>query len=350
LSQTTLYASVLAKLGVERSKLLGETKIKTLTESKNPGEFTTQLRENSYQTQISNVPTPLTSRKLERAFNENLIESYVKIIKNSPEKAAAFLLLYLVRFEVENIKVLIKAANAKLSLEEKLGKVYLSAEAYLKHRAVFEDAAKAVDVVGTVNALKNTEYASALVAGLRSYEENASTTCLDVLLDKHFYEKLYDVYQSLPKKEKLHAHYYVSMETDGFVLLTLLRGKNLNYDPNWLRLAVPNTKFNVSEETVEAIVTAPDFDSALKVPLQTAYAQFFVRAQTAEETLANAEKAFTKAVFMHAKENRFVEIFNVGSVLAFMRQKQVEVHNLVIVSLGVEAALKPEEIQGQLLL
>jgi vacuolar-type H+-ATPase subunit C/Vma6 len=337
-------------MGVERSKLLGETKIKTLTESKNLGEFTSQLRETSYQTQISNVPAPLTSRELERVFNENLIESYVQIIKNSPEKAAAFLLLHLVRFEVENIKVLIKAANAKLSLEEKLGKLYLSAEAYLKHRVVVEEAAKAVNVIGTVNALKNTEYASALGAGLRSYEENASTACLDVLLDKHFYEKLYDAYQSLPKKEKPHAHYYISMETDAFVLLTLLRGKNLNYDPNWLRLAVPDTKFNVSEETVETIVTASDFDSALKVALQTNYARFFVRAPTAEETVANAEKAFRNAVFKHTKESRFMEIFNIGSVLAFMTQKQVEVHNLVVVSLSVEAALKTKEIQRQLML
>ena len=49
MSQTTLYASVLAKIGAERSKLLSEAKLKTLTESKDLSAFAAQLRETSYQ-------------------------------------------------------------------------------------------------------------------------------------------------------------------------------------------------------------------------------------------------------------------------------------------------------------
>ena len=350
MAQTTLYAVVLAKMGAERSQLLSESKLRMLIETRNLNELTSQLRETSYQQQIAKAQPPLTSRKLERAFTEKLIETYIKIIKNSPKKVAVFLRLYLFRFEVETIKVFIKAANANLSPEQKLRKIYFSAESYLKRRAVIEEAAKAPDLRQTVNALKGTEYASALRMGFGSYEEDGSTTCLDVLLDKHFYEKLCEAYQAMPRHEKPHAKYYASMENDGFVLLTLLRGKNLHYDPNWLRLAVPTKKFNLSDETVEAIVTATDFDSALKVALESHYAQFFAKAQSPEETIANAEKAFRKALFLHAKESRFTEIFNVGAVLAFMNQKEAEVHNLTAVSLGVEAGLKPEDIQRQLLL
>lgn len=350
MAQTTLYAGVLAKMGAERSQLLSESRLKMLTDTRNLSELTVQLRETSYQQQIAKMPLPLNSRKLERAFTENLIETYIKIIKNSPKNAAAFLRLYLLRFEVENIKALIKAANANLSPEQKLGKIYFSAEIFLKRRGVIEEAAKAPDLRQTVNALKGTEYALALKMGMGSYEADGSTTCLDVLLDKHFYEKVYDAYQSLPRREKPHAYPYVSMENDGFVLLTLLRGKNLHYDPNWLRLAEPTKKFNLPDETVESVVTAPDFDSALKITLESHYAHFFVKAQSPEETVGNAEKAFNKALFLHAKESRFTEIFNIGAVLAFLTQKEAEVHNLTVVSLGVEAALKPEDIQRQLLL
>ena len=350
MAQTTRYAGVLAKMGSERSQLLNENKLRSLTETKNLAEVAVQLRETTYQAQISKAPEPLTARKMEHAFKENFIETYIKIIKNSPKKTAAFLRLYLLRFEVENIKTLIKAANANLSAEQKLGKIYFSFESYFKRRAVIEEAAKAPDLRQTVNALKGTEYVSALKMGIRSYEEDASTTCLDVLLDKLHYEKFYEAYKALPKLEKPHAYYYVSMENDGFVLLTLLRGKNLNYDPNWLRLAVPPTRFNLSDETVEAMVMAPDFDSALKIALESHYAHFFAKTQSPEETLANAEKAFRRAVFLHAKESRFTEIFNVGSILAFLNQKEAQVHNLAAICLGVEAGLKPEDIQRQLLL
>lgn len=337
-------------MGAERSQLLNENKLKTLTKAKDLTELVMQLRESSYQTQVNKVLEPLTSRKLERAFTENLVETYIKIVKNSPKKAASFLRLYLFRYEIENIKALIKVANTNLSPEQKIAKIHLSSETYLKRRAAIEEAAKATDLGQTVNALKKTEYVSALKMGMGSYEEGGSTTCFDVLLDKHFYEKYSEAFESLPKREKPFASFYVSMENDAFVLLMLLRGKNLRYSPNWLRLAVPSTRYNLSDETVEAIVTAPNFDSAFKIVSETHYSKFFIKASSPEETVGNAEKTFRRGVFLHAKESRLTEIFNVGAVLAFLTRKETEVHNLSVVSLGLEAGLKPEDIQSQLLL
>ena len=165
LSQTTLYASVLARIGAERGKLLSEEKLKALTESKNLQEFVAQLHENSYQEQIAKLPMPLTSRKLERAFNENLIAVIAKIIKNSPKHAEKYLQMYLYKFEIENVKTLIKATNASLATEQKMAKLYLSAEDYLKNRPIIEEAAKAQTIKQIVNLLKRTEYGLALKHG-----------------------------------------------------------------------------------------------------------------------------------------------------------------------------------------
>lgn len=350
MTRTTNYAQVLAKIGAERSKLLNETKIKNLTESKSLIEFTTQLRDTAYHEQIAKMPLPLTSRNLERAFHENLIATTVKIIKNSPKRAAEFLLMYLYKFEIENVKAIIKSTNAKLSTEQKLARIYFSAEDYLKNRAVIEEAAKVQTIKQVVNALKRTKYALALSMGLQSYEDDGSTACLDVLLDKLFHEELCKSYESLPKKEKHYAYFYASMENDSFVLLTLLRGKNLNYDSNWLRLAVPPSNFKIYVETVEEIVTSVDFDSAFKVALESYYSEFFLRVQNPEETVADAERAFKKAVLDHARTSIISENFSIGGSLAFLTQEESEVHNLTAISSGVEAEVKPEEIQRRLLL
>ena len=86
--------------------------------------------------------------------------------------------------------------------------------------------------------MKNTDYSLALSMGLQSYEEDGSTACIDVLIDKVFYEKLYEAYESLAKNEKAaRTIFTASMKNDSFTLLTLLRGKALTYDPNWLRLS-----------------------------------------------------------------------------------------------------------------
>ncbi len=350
MTQTTRYAQVLAKIGAERSALLSEAKIKTLTESENLSEFVAQLRDTDYQEQIAKLPLPYTSRMLERAFHEDLIAATVKIIKNSPRRSANYLGLYIYKYEVENIKALIKATNAKLDREQKLLKMYFTAEDYLKNRAVIEEAAKADTMKQIVNAFNRTEYARALSMGQQSYEEGGFTTCFDVLMDKVFHEKVYGTYVGLSKTEKAKAHFYASMETDSFTLLTLLRGKNLNYDPNWLRLAVPPDSFKIYAETVEDMVTAVDFESALKIALNSYYARFFVKAQNPEETMANAEKAFKKAVLKHAKDSRVSENFNLGLPLSYLTQKETEVHNLTATSSGIEAAVNPAGIQTQLLL
>ena len=350
MTQTAIYAAVLAKIGAEKSKLLSEAKIKTIIEAKSLTEFTGQLRETTYQAQIAKIPLPLTSRKLERAFNENLIETYIKMIKNTPKKATGFLSVYLLRFEIENIKSLIKAVNAEQSPEQKLARIYFSVEDYLKKRPILEEAAKATTMRQMVNAFKSTEYAPALIRGTQSYEENGTTVALDVLLDKVFYDILNERYRKLPKEEKPHAYFYASIESDSFTLLTILRGKTLSYDANWLRAAIPLNKFNLPSDTMEALLVAADFEAALKIAMETSYGKFFAKAQSPVDTVANAEKAFNRAIFQHAKVSTISEIFNVGAPLAFMMLKETEVHNLIAISAGVEASITADQIQEHVLL
>jgi vacuolar-type H+-ATPase subunit C/Vma6 len=140
------------------------------------------------------------------------------------------------------------------------------------------------------------------------------------------------------------------MENDGFALVTLLRGKALNNEPNWLRLVVPQNYFNLSKPMVEALVSSVDFEAALKIVLDSFYAKYFAKTQFPEETIAAAEKSFKKATLQHAKSSAISETFNIGSPVAFMTQKEAEVFNLTVLSLGVDGAMKPEEIRNLLLL
>ena len=200
MSRTTSYAPILAKIGAERSKLLSEDKLKAISGSRNLTEFSAQLRDTVYQEQIAKVIPPVTTRKLERAFNENLIEVFIKIIKNSPKKAKKYLELYLLRYEIEHVKTIMKITTAKLPPEQKLAKIYFSVENYFKKSAAMEEAVKASNVGQAIHAFKSMEYWSALNMGLKTYEEKASTAHFDVFIDKLFYEKLFESFECLSKK------------------------------------------------------------------------------------------------------------------------------------------------------
>ncbi len=243
-----LYSEVLAKIGSERSKFITTENFNQLAGSKNLNELVVQLRDSNYAEELAKVPHPFTGQKLERAFKEKIMETHIKIVQYSPKTVTEFLRFRLLRFEVENIKALAKTTNAKLTTEQKNNRIYLQIEDYLKHRVIFEEAIKVTELKQLVDILGKTDFAEALNLGLESYEESATTACLDVLLDKAYYEKLYDTFQNLPKREKAHALYYTSVECDGFTLLVLLRGKNLNYTSDWLRLAVPRKNFNLQKK------------------------------------------------------------------------------------------------------
>ncbi len=348
MTQSTQYAEVLAKIGAERSKLIGEAKLKALAESKTLTDLVAQLRDTNYQEQLSKLSPPLTSRKLEKAFNENLIDSYIKIIKYSPKEVRKYLTLYLLRFEIENIKALMKATSAKLSPEQKTAKVYFSVEDYFMRRMVTEEGIKASTPAQLIHVFKGTEYFLPLSMGLKNFEENNSTASFDVFIDKSFFEKLYEVYSSLSQKEQLYANLYASIENDGFTLVTLLRGKALNYETNYLRLVVPQNYIHLDKSTMDALISAVDYEAALKIVLNSYYAKFFVKAQTPIETMTTAEKAFKKAVLQHAKSSTISGTFNIGAPLAFMTQKESEVHNLATISVGLDSGMKPEDIRNLL--
>ena len=348
-TQPERYALVLAKIGAERSKLLSENKIKSLTESRSLNDLASQLRDTSYQEQISKIQSSLTGRKLERAYYETLIQTYIKIIENSPKNVKQFLSLPLLRFEVEHLKALINATNAKQSIEQKIAIIYFSVEDYFDNRKVFEEAAKAPTISLIVNLFKETEYWPALQTGLKTYEECGSTISFNISIDKLFYEKVYEAYNGLPRKEKSHAKYYASIDLDSFTLLTILRAKSLNFDADWLRGVLPTCYFNLDSEEVESMVSAISFEAALKLILESKYRKFFVREETPQETISKAENTFKKAVLQYAKDTVIRDTFSVGAPLIFMIRKENEAHNLAIISLCIEAGMKPEEIRSQFL-
>ena len=140
-------------------------------------------------------------------------------------------------------------------------------------------------------------------------------------------------YESLPRREKPHAYHYVSIENDSFILLTLLRGKNLNYDPNWLRLAVPHCFFNLDKQEVESIVSALNFEAAYKIVAGQLLRQI-LRAEKPrlKKPLQTLRKPSEKTSSHMQRKVYLREKFNIGSTLSFITLKEAEVHNLTALS------------------
>ena len=338
--QTKQYAQVLPKIGVERRGLLSEHEIKTLSESKSLSDFVAQLRGSAYQEQISKLTMPFTPKKLERAFNENLINTYLLMIKNLPKSVKPFFELYLERYQIEHIKMLIKATLAKLSLEEKISKIYLPIEDYFNNRLVIDEATKNSVLSNVVQVFKKTEYYTSLSEGLKKYEETGSTIHFELLLDRQYFDKYYYAYEKLSKKERPYAKFYAGLTIDGFLLLTILRGKALGYDPDWLKVALPTNYINISEHTYISLIYAIDYETALKIIATTEYKTYFLPASTPEETISTAEKTLKNTIVQHAQSRALIDVFNIGAPLSFITLKEANIHSLIVSAINIDNNVK----------
>jgi vacuolar-type H+-ATPase subunit C/Vma6 len=349
MTKTSRYAAALAKIGAERGKLLSEPQLKALTESKSLDEMAERLRGSNYGDEIMRLKTPRDVGKVDHAIKDSLLETLRKIVVNSPKSVQPFLRTYLEGYEVQNLKTQIKLTAAGLTTEEKLAKMHLRVEAILDNLDAFEKAANAESLEALVKVFEGTEYSDALELGLNRYADLRSTWPFDLLLDRAFYDKVIETFQRLPRTEHKHVRFYASLQTDGFVLLTILRGKILGYAPESLRTAIPHGTFDILEKEVEALIIAQDFDAAMKIAQQTRYKEYFQKASSPEETLAGAERAIKKAILDHAHAMRFTDVFNAGAPIAFMVQKEAEATNLLTISLGIDNMQKSEGIWHNLL-
>ena len=292
-------------------------------------EFVAELKDSVYSEGLTKIPAPYNARSLERFFRQSLINTYAKVVKNAPSSTAEFLKTLVAKYEYENLKNLLRAVNIGLPQVEVLNRIYIDAEDFLHNRRLFENATDAINVKAIVEALKTTVYGPSLMMGLGKYDETRSTKYFDFLLDKKYYENLVQSYKNLPKNEQTRAKFYVSMETDGFTLFTILRGKILNYDLHSIGSIIPTFHFELSEKTIEEALKADNFESALNVIKQSYYGKFFTKADSTEKTVTLAEKAFKQSILEHAGKNIIKDTFSVGAVVGFMVQKEAETYNLV---------------------
>jgi vacuolar-type H+-ATPase subunit C/Vma6 len=312
-------------------------------------EFASELKETDYGKKLAKVSVPNKVR-FERVFREKLVDITCKMVQTSPENVSQFLKMNLLKFEHENIKTILRATSFGLSHNEITSKIYMHVEEFLKISDIMTKAAASIDVKSVVETLKTTVYGPLLIIGLRKYEETGSMKFFGILLDRMFYENLGGEFESLPKREQKYAFFYVSMETDSFNLSVILRAKILGYDPQWIRMAIAPKFYNIDGETIETLLMSNDFESAFNTVKHSRYSRFFVKAETPEETVSLAEKAFRTAILEHVKKTRVGDLFNVGVPLGLIVQKEVETYNLTAISLGIGYSWKPDDIQHLLIL
>jgi ATP synthase A1 C subunit len=343
MTRVTAYSQVVVKAGAERSYLITPEKLKNLAECKNLEELTAYLNKTPYEDAMKNVERP-TAKEMQYAFKEELIRVCSKIVRFSPKKIQDFLRIYLSQLEIENLKSILKAKSAKIPYEALTKRLHHSVEEVLGRKNLFIQAAKAEDVKGVIEALKETIYSPILSEGAPRYEETGSTRFFDFALDRAYFDNLLDSFETLPPKDSEIVFSCLGPQIDRYNILTIIRSKLQNYPSHLTFRAVTHRFYRLSENDIQALVSSESVDSALDLVSHGFYGKFLSRQENVEETLALFEDTIKNSVLNRLHKIQIVDPFNVATPLGIVMRKEKEVENLIIISSGIEYGWKPENI------
>jgi vacuolar-type H+-ATPase subunit C/Vma6 len=348
------YKQIMPKILVSKQKLFTSRDLLGFL-GRSLDELVGVLRVSPYEAEIAAMPEePVDAATVERALSVNFLRTLEAIVDASPKDIQRLLATILVKFEAHNIKALLRAKQAKLSVDEAMR--YVIPVGRLDDsscREVYMNACHFADIPALL--------AKSGYAPLPDEDDWADELfLLEASLDRAMYRRMWNAAERLRGRDKKIALSLVDMELTSATLKTLLRGKALGIRKEYiLRYLHPAAVF--SEEDYKAAFDQTDLRSTVEFLRKVAteasrdfryLLQDLSRALEASHPLTAVEIILDRNLLAASQRmlKRYTPFFNVGLVLAYLNAKWFEVRNLVTIMKGAVDELPPDRITELLIL
>ncbi|KUK13534.1 MAG: H(+)-transporting two-sector ATPase, partial [bacterium 42_11] len=202
---------------------------------------------------------------LERIIKNSLVEIYFKVLQFMPKRSQTFLRATMKRFEIDNIK---RVLRSKLSNEEDIQKDSLYE---LKDFSSFDisDLISAKNLAEAIEILRKTPYKE-YIEGKLPEEELETLFGIEIALDYGFFKELIELNESLEPLDKEINKWYLGMQCDLINLGWIVRAKNFfNFrEEKIFSYTFPFGKY-LNEEKLKQLIHAKNMEEFLKPLVNT---------------------------------------------------------------------------------
>ncbi len=243
------------------------------------------------------------------------------------------------RFQLENIKVLLRARKSRQPLERV--QPYLARlprDFSLPEQAILQ-ADSLADVLLNIPV---EEFRKGGQRGAALQAETGDTVFVELGLERAYYQGLLAQQARLPSRHRRAAEALVRHEAAAHTLLCLFRLK-LNYDVPYERAQAFFGSDVIPPFRLERLYSYPVFDDMLdRVPRE------FLPREAGDElhAVADLERVLWRRLLQMANRQFYRSVDDIGAVLAFFVLKRVELANLIRVIEGVRCGLPPRAIRS----
>ncbi|CAB3287158.1 V-type ATP synthase subunit C [Methanocaldococcus lauensis] len=343
------YAYVNARIRSKEAKLLDNTKLNELIESGSLEEMIGILEDTDYGQYISEVLNELKDPiAVEKALDMYLADLYNLIFNISPESAKNILKVFSKKFDIKNIKTLIRAKYYGLNAEETYSLLIPLGNIPIEK---LKELSEAKTVEEVVRGLDGTEYFKVLQEELSNYEQTSSITGLELALDRYYLNELRKVMMIEGKEEDLFRE-FIGTLIDVENLKVILKGKADGLSADELSKYVSLSGYELPEWKLKDLMSAEGIEGILSGLEGTSYAN--VLSEYMEEfektkSVFTFEKALDRFILEKGKKLSVRKPFGVGPIIGLIVSKELEVKNLKAIIKGKIENLKPDEIRRLLI-
>jgi len=346
---------IVAKLG-----LIEPTDIVELA-GRRPRDVQLMLAKTSYQAEISEIPTgQLSSISLETALLENFVRTCKEIMEHSPKNTGFLLSTILMKFEASNVKAILRAKEAELSIDEAMK--YIVPAGRLDEARCQKILESAKSVGDVIELLSELEYGPVLKEAFRSHEQTRLLLPLAVALDKYVYGEIWRAAGKLRGLDKKIARTVVGIEIDAINIKVILRCRAMGISEEQIRRYIIPVSEVFGEKELEGAIRAADIKSSIESLLEAAKLAMardyryvltdLLREYEASQSVSRLEMVLDRGSLKTSLRmlKRYTPFFNIGLILAFLNLKWSEVRNLRAIVRGVEDKIPPDKIRKLLIL
>ncbi|GBF36040.1 V/A-type H+/Na+-transporting ATPase subunit C [Methanofervidicoccus abyssi] len=336
------YAYVNARIKSMEARLLDDYKLNELIEAGSLVEVVGFLEDTDYGRYISATSKDVYS--IEKGLDMHLAHVYKTLAEISPDRSKKILKLFEKKYDVKNIKTILRAKYVGLDSESTFKMLIpLGTIPENKLRELCE--AKTVEEV--VNGLEGTEYSKVLSEKLSIYEESGNLISLELALDKYILEGLWKVVGIEGFNEDIFKE-FIGRMIDVENLKVILRCKGEGVSSDVILNYLLSVGYELPPWKLKELAEAESMENIVSSLEGTEYSNII------SGCLEEYEKTKSIYVFERALDNYLVELgrrlslrqpFGVGPIIGFITSKEMEIKKLKIIIKGKIEGLSARDIR-----
>lgn len=336
------YPASYARMRGLKGKLLGKSQLEAFLGASDIGSITSVLGQSVYAEHMRNADNIAW---IEHGLKQDMVVSYIKLLTFLRGKSGRFVQALLDKFELLNLKSIIRSLTKSPSTEQSIDPFIFSLGKY--HAIPMQEALQADDLEILMALMKRTHFARPLEIGYQQYESEGRLFPLELALDLDYYNRQWEALSALGLIDKINAGRLMGIQYDITNLVWIFRFKEYyHFTPEQIfQYIIPHgwkirgnifREIALSENVVEAIASLQisPYDEILR-------------------SVSSLDGSFILGLELHLLRHLYregLEIFmkfplQAAQLVAFFICKEMEIKDITTILAGKNMGLPQERIR-----